>query len=144
MFPAIRALTAAMVVAVWVLAACAVPSARADDATEAKSIIAAQIDAFRADDGAKAYGLASPSIQAMFPSVEAFMAMVRDGYAPVYRPQQYQFGTQSQSDGRIVQSVDITAADGSIWTAEYTLARQADGSLKIEGCRLVKAPGVGA
>ena len=144
MYLPVRALFSAL--AICLVATWATPPARATDAgaTEAQGIIAGQIEAFRQDDGAKAYGFASPNIQAMFPSIDAFMAMVKGGYAPVYHPQHFQFGAQSALGDRIVQSVDITAADGTAWTAEYTLARQSDGSLKIEGCRLLKLPGVGA
>lgn len=119
-------------------------TALADDSGDAKGIITGQIEAFLRDDGATAYGFASPNIQAMFPSISDFMAMVRGGYAPVYHPQHYQFGAQSTTGDKILQSVDLIAADGTAWIAEYTLARQADGSMKIEGCRLVKLAGVGA
>ena len=113
-------------------------------AGEVQATISGQIDAFRHDDGAKAYSYAAPSIQMMFPSVEAFMAMVKTGYAPVYHPRDFQFSRLEASGDRFVQTVEITAADGTNWTAEYTLARAADGSLKIEGCRLEQRPGIGA
>jgi len=80
----------------------------------------------------------------MFPSPDAFMAMVKGGYAPVYHPQQFQFSGFHADGDRLVQSVDITASDGTGWIAEYTLVRSADGSLRIEGCKLSKRPGVGA
>jgi hypothetical protein len=113
-------------------------------ATEAQGIIAAQIDAFQHDDGAKAYSFASPDIHLMFPNPDIFMSMVRGGYAPVYHPQQFQFGSFTAGGDMLKQIVEITAADGTAWTAEYTLTRLADGSLKISGCRLTKRPGVGA
>lgn len=121
-------------------------AARADDsrAGEVQATISAQIDAFSHDDGAKAYSLAAPGIQMMFPSPDAFMAMVKGGYAPVYHPQQFQFSDFRAEGDRLVQAVDITASDGTSWIAEYTLSRAADGSLRIEACKLSKRPGVGA
>jgi acyl-CoA thioesterase FadM len=113
-------------------------------AAEVQSVISAQIEAFRHDDGATAYSFAGSGVQALFPSVDAFMAMVRSGYAPVYRPQHFEFSQSLTAGDRFVQDVDIIAADGTAWTAEYTLARDADGHLKIEGCVLVKRPGIGA
>jgi len=119
-------------------------SAFADNAgsAEVQAMIAAQIDAFGHDDGATAYSFASPGIQTMFPSVDAFMAMVRSGYAPLYHLQQFQFSDMQIVGDKFVQNVEITAGDGTTWTAQYVLGREADGSLKIEACRLLKR-GVG-
>ena len=41
--------------------------------------------------------------------------------------------------GRIAQRVNIVDDKGEAWEALYTLETQADGSLKITGCSLVKA-----
>ena len=126
--------------------AIAAPHAIAADAgpSEAQGIISAQIDAFRHDDGAKAYSFASRHIQMMYPSADMFMSMVRTSYAAVYNPQQFQFGPFAANGDFLKQIVEITAADGTAWTAEYTLSRSPDGTLKIDGCRLSKRPGVGA
>ena len=70
--------------------------------------------------------------------------MVRGGYAPLYHLQQFQFSDLQVVGDKFVQDVEITAADGTAWTAQYILGRDDDGSLKIEGCRLLKRPGVGA
>ncbi len=70
------------------------------------------------------------------------MAMVRQGYQPVYRPQSYAFGALKEEAGSLEQAVDIIDAEGVAWTAVYTLSQQADGSWQITGCYLVKKPGV--
>ena len=57
------------------------------DRAAIQSMIANQIAAFQHDDGAGAYRFASPTIQQIFPTVDDFMAMVKNGYPPVYRPQ---------------------------------------------------------
>jgi hypothetical protein len=113
-------------------------------AKDAQSIISAQIDAFQHDDGERAYSFAAPMIRMMFPRVDMFMDMVRQGYMPVYRPKQFQFSTFSIEDGVMHQQVDIVDAEGQAWIADYTLGASPDGTLKITGCRLQKRPGIGA
>ena len=51
-----------------------------------RAVISAQIEAFKRDDGEVAFALAAPDIRKMFATPEIFMAMVRQQYAPVYRP----------------------------------------------------------
>ena len=74
---------ARLVAALAVIAGLALPAAAEDigagDSAAIHSIIQSQIDAFRQDDGAAAYGFASPTIRQIFPSVGAFMDMVRGG-----------------------------------------------------------------
>ncbi len=122
------------------------PSALAADAnaSEVQGVISSQIDAFKHEDGAKAFSYAAPELHLVFPSSEVFMGMVRQGYPAVYSAQQFQFGPFDVQGNFFKQQVEITAADGTAWTALYTLSRQPDGSLKINGCQLVKRPGVGA
>jgi hypothetical protein len=111
----------------------------------AQQIIADQLAAFARDDGPAAYAFAAPEVKAKFPDPDIFMAMVRKGYTPVYRQQSYAFSaSELQASGIIRQEVDIIAADGAAWTAEYLLRREPDGSLKIIACSLLKKPGVGA
>jgi len=115
--------------------------AETPDAGAFQAVISAQIDAFRADDGAAAYGYASPSIRRIFPNPEIFMDMVRRGYQPVYRPQSYSFGqTGTAADGRPFQKVTLIGPDGLTYEAIYSFERQADGSWQISGCALVRAP----
>jgi hypothetical protein len=111
------------------------------DRAAIQNTIERQLQAFLADDGATAYSFAAPNIVAMYPTVESFMAMVRQGYPPVYRPQSYSFGTLSEEPGYLTQTVDIVDAEGEFWTAVYTL-RQFEGAWRITGCYLVKKPGV--
>ena len=120
-------------------------AARAESAADFRTIITAQIDAFRADDGARAYGYAAPVIKNIFPTPDAFMAMVRKGYPPVYRPQSFRFGDVTTDPlGRPAQRVILTGADGKTYEALYTFQRQPDGSWKIDSCRLLEIPGLDA
>jgi Domain of unknown function (DUF4864) len=106
-----------------------------------RAMISSQIDAFQHDDGATAYGFASPTIQDLFPTVDRFMTMVRDGYAPVYRPRSVTFGGIADTPSGPQQKVFLTGPDGRNWTAIYTMQRQPDGSWKINGCMLVEDDG---
>lgn len=114
------------------------------DRRAGRETITSQIEAFRRDDGAAAYGLAAPSIQQVFPSQDGFMEMVRQGYRPVYRPRTYEFGESRDEGETLEQALRIQDADGTDWDAVYSLQKQPDGSWKISGCRLVKRPGEAA
>ena len=113
--------------------------ARADDVGAAQDVIRAQEQAFGRDDAAGAYSYAAPAIQQIFPQADIFMSMVQSKYAPVYRHRSFEFGAAQSDGGRIAQRVHIGDANGEAWEALYTLERQADGSLKITGCALLKA-----
>jgi len=114
------------------------------DAASVRAVIDRQIAAFRSDDGAAAWSLASPRLREIFPSAEVFMGMVRSGYAPVYRPRSVTFGRLKAVDGGFAQEVFVTGPDGEGYTALYLLETQGDGSLRISGCKLVKASGQAA
>jgi hypothetical protein len=124
-----------------------VPAARAEPPAEAdrqaiQSIIGSQIDAFRRDDGATAYGFASPAIRGLYPTPELFMGMVKGAFQPVYRPRSVTFGPLVDSPRGPLQRVFLTGPDGRPWVAEYTLQRQPVGSWKINGCRILEDTGL--
>jgi hypothetical protein len=107
-----------------------------DDAASIRTVIEQQMAAFRRDDGVAAFGYASPEIQAMFGSPDNFMAMVRSGYAAVYRPRHVEFRDLASRDGETVQPVLVIGPDGVPVLALYKMQRQADGSWRIDGCTL--------
>ena len=108
------------------------------DRATIQSLISGQIDAFRHDDGTAAYGFASPTIQGYYPTVDAFMGMVKNGYLPVYRPQSVTFGPLVESEVGALQKVFITGPDGKSYIAVYSMQRQPDGTWKINGCSLME------
>ena len=110
------------------------------DRSQMQALVERQIEAFRADDAEAAYALASPAIRRMFGSAEGFMAMVKGGYRPVYRPRRYEFGESRDGEGDPELAVRLDDADGVGWTAIYSFERQPDGTWAISGCRLVRAP----
>jgi len=96
--------------------------------------IQGQIDAFGRDDGAAAFGYASPDIQGMFGSADVFMQMVRQGYQPVYRPRSIAFRNIVTLNGAPAQRVAVTGPDGRQVIAVYPMRRLPDGSWRIDGC----------
>jgi len=118
--------------------------ARADpspaDRSAIQSVIQRQLDAFQADDGKGAFALASPSIREQFGTPENFLALVRQGYPMVYRPRETHFGALDEENGQIVQKVAFVGPDGVLVTALYIMEQQPDGSWRIAGCIIARAP----
>jgi hypothetical protein len=111
----------------------------------AQSVIEGQIRAFLADDEAGAYGFAAPNIKRLFPSVDRFMAMVKDGYKPVWKPKNFAFGRAHEvGPGSLVQQVLLVGPDGKDYEAIYTLELQPDGTFRITGVSLRGARSLGA
>ena len=113
--------------------------------TEFQRIIAAQISAFRADDGPRAYSFAAPVVRNIFPTPEIFMSMVKRGYPQVYRPQSFNF-TEALIDpmGRPAQKMLVVGPDGKTYEALYSMEKQPDGTWRISGCTLLEVPGLDA
>jgi hypothetical protein len=113
--------------------------------SEFQRIIAAQISAFRADDGPTAYSFAAPVVRKIFSTPEIFMAMVKQGYSPVYRPQSFNF-TEALIDpmGRPSQKMLVVGPDGKTYEALYSMEKQPDGTWRISGCTLLEIPGLDA
>lgn len=128
--------------AVFLAAAAVISStdvATAQNATErqAQDVVTRQLEAFLSADFAQAYSYASPDIKRIFPTLESFMSMVRNGYLPVLRPGNYAFGrVKPLADGRLVWEVLIRGPDGVDYTAAYYMERQSDGSWKVDGVSL--------
>jgi hypothetical protein len=104
------------------------------DAEAIRSVIESQMAAFRADDAPRAFGYASPQIQAMFRTPEIFMEMVREGYQPVYRPQEVEFLDLLTTPQGLTQRVLVVGPDGVPVVADYFMERQPDGNWRIDGC----------
>ena len=104
-----------------------------------RMVIEEQLGAFQRDDAQAAFAQASPNIQAIFQTPDRFMAMVRGGYPPVYRPRQVEFRDIVDIDGTPTQRVFIIGPDGAPFMALYPMELQDDGTWKIGGCYLVPA-----
>ena len=111
------------------------------DRSAIRQVIENQLAAFQRDDGGEAFSYASPGIQRRFGTPDTFMAMVRNGYAAVYRPREVEIRGLRVEGGTIQQEVLFVGPDGKPVIAVYTMQRQADGSWKINGVYLIAAPG---
>ncbi|MGF1475545.1 MAG: DUF4864 domain-containing protein [Geminicoccaceae bacterium] len=107
-----------------------------DDRRAIRTVIEAQLDAFRRDDGAAAFNFASPDIRALFRTPERFMQMVITGYMPVYRPRSVQFRDLVIEQGAPTQKVLLVGPKGQSVVASYQMERQDNGLWLIDGCTL--------
>jgi hypothetical protein len=124
------------------LALVALPAAAQEDAERSaiRQVIESQLAAFQRDDAAGAYAFASPTIQQKFINPDIFIDMVKTGYPAVYRPREVEFRTLRSENGRIYQDVFLIGPDGRPILAVYEMQRQPDGSWRINGCWLTRAP----
>jgi Domain of unknown function (DUF4864) len=117
----------------------------AADKSKVVSVITQQLQAFAVDDANTAYSFAAPIVQGAFPSIDMFMAMVKQGYQPVYRNAGYNFAESfADAVGRPAQRVIIKGVDGKTYEAIYTMQQQSDGTWKIAGCQILVLPGFNA
>jgi hypothetical protein len=100
-------------------------------------VIESQLQAFLKDDGSMAFSFATPAIQAIFQTPDNFMAMVRAGYQPVYRPRAVSFKDIVEFNGGPAQRVIVVGPDGVPVMAVYPMRRMQDGTWRIDGCYLV-------
>jgi hypothetical protein len=140
-----RQLLAPLIVLVMLFTPARAEPLNAADKSAVEAVITSQLEAFSRDDGAGAYDFAAPLIRQIFPTAGQFMAMVKQGYQPVYRSQNHAFA-ESFTDqlGRPAQKVLITGQDGKRYQAVYTMELQPDGIWKIAGCQLLPVAEVGA
>lgn len=123
-------------------AACLALPATAQEAP-IRQTIQSQIEAFQADDFARAFTFASPTIKGMFGTPENFGAMVRNGYPMVYRPAEVQMMELREVAGDLWQRVRITDQAGAGWYLDYMMVETAEG-WQINAVQILPAPDVGA
>ena len=114
------------------------------DAHAVRQVIEAQLEAFAADDAARAFSYASASIQAQFGDASNFMAMVRSGYPMVIRPAAVSFFQPQRDVGTpeaVTQLVQLRDRDGRLWNATYRLERQTGAGWRISGCMVAADSG---
>jgi hypothetical protein len=110
------------------------------DISNVQAVIAAQMEAFKRDDGEAAFSFAAPAIKEMFHTPEIFMEMVRQQYAPVYRPHYVEYLEPIAVGNKFMQPLILTGENGVTVLARYALSRQASGDWRIIGVTLSPAP----
>jgi hypothetical protein len=130
------------ILTVVVVFAVGLAGAQTSDADQAaiRQVIQSQMAAFQKDDGPTAYGYASPTIQEKFVNPDVFLEMVKTGYPAVYHPREVEFRKLKVENGRLLQEVYVVGPDGNPALAIYEMQRQPDGSWRINGCWLTRAP----
>ena len=110
----------------------------APDRQAIRQVIAAQLDAFRHDDGATAFGFATPAIRRKFGDAATFMQMVKSGYSAVYRPRSVAFDRLVDTEFGPDQILKVVGPNGGTYTAHYIMQKQPDGRWMINGCYLTR------
>ena len=105
------------------------------------SVIKGQMDAFRQDDGNKAFSYASPDVQDQFGTPDAYLSKFSSAYKAVYRPKSVTFLNLAASRGRLVQRVLLLGPDNNAVVALFPMVQMDDGSWRVDGCVLVPATG---
>lgn len=123
--------------AIWLAAL--VPAAAQPDPAD---VIAAQIEAFLADDFETAFSYAAPGIKRMFVTPENFGLMVRRGYPMVWRPAEVRYGPRETQGTAVLQTVYITDAAGNLHALEYRMVPAGE-TWQIAGVRFLEAPAIG-
>ncbi|MGO4910377.1 DUF4864 domain-containing protein [Pseudorhodobacter sp. W20_MBD10_FR17] len=108
-----------------------------------QSTINGQLDAFQADDFARAFGFASPTIKDIFGTADRFGAMVQNGYPMVFRPKSVRMLGIREVDGQIWQQVMITDESGKTHLLDYQMIETPEG-WQINAVQLLLQTGVGA
>ncbi|MEZ5933745.1 MAG: DUF4864 domain-containing protein [Alphaproteobacteria bacterium] len=101
-----------------------------------RETITSQIEAFKANDADRAFSLAAPKVQHRFGDASRFVAMVKRGYMPVYRPRQIEFSDLLEVRGSPTQRLVVVGPDNEVFSAYYMMQQQTDGSWRISGCIL--------
>ncbi|HYF20900.1 MAG TPA: DUF4864 domain-containing protein [Ramlibacter sp.] len=123
----------AMALAAFSLPARAEPLSE-QEAGKVQEVIVAQLVALAADDADKAFETATPSVREAIGNSYRFLAMVRAAYPMVYRPAMVNFHKPEESQGTVLQLVEIKDGNDKSWLALFALERQPDQSWRISGC----------
>jgi len=108
------------------------------DQAAIRHVVEAQLAAFQRDDGAEAFGYATPMIQQKFGDAANFMAMVKGGYPAVYRPRSVAFDKLVDTEFGPDQILRVIGPDGHAYTAHYIMQKQPNGVWMINGCYLTR------
>jgi hypothetical protein len=101
-----------------------------------QAVIGRQLAAFQQGDADGAFACASPGIQAQFGNSDAFIAMVKSGYQPVYRPRSVLFTGMTTLLDCPAQKMILMDSEGDLIMAIYQMEKQPSGEWRIHGCFL--------
>ena len=113
------------------------------DVPEIRSVIDAQVQAFKAEDAVTAFTFASPRIKQLFGTVENFAAMVQGSYPMVWNPDKVVFFDQAQRGAIIWQRVLFVDQAGAEHWFAYEMVPVGE-TWKINGVYPVEATNLSA
>lgn len=131
-----------VILVIAMLVAWAMPMKAEEVGDTPSGVIAAQIEAFRADDVAGAFAFASRGIQRIFVTPDGFGAMVQEGYPMVWRPAETRFLGLREIDGVVWQEVLVRDGAGAWHLLDYRMIREA-GRWRIDGVQFMRQADVG-
>lgn len=108
-----------------------------------QSSIQAQLDAFAAQDGVRAFSYASPTIKGLFGNPDNFTMMVQKGYPMVWQHQAVKMLELRTVAGDLWQRVMITDAEGATWLLDYKMVEMPEG-WQIDAVQILPKQDVGA
>ncbi|MBE1295035.1 MAG: DUF4864 domain-containing protein [Rhodobacteraceae bacterium] len=114
-------------------------SAAAAEKDRIASVIAAQIEAFRAEDYGRAFEYASPSIRSLFGTAETFGDMVERGYPMVVGPKDVRYLDLREVAGSQWQRVLIRDRNGRLHLLDYQMVERGS-DWKINAVQILRAP----
>ena len=113
-----------------------------NDELAIRRTITKQITALKTKDLDTAFSIASPSIRSLFRTPENFYRMVENGYSIIIDHVRMEFrDLQKINDFSLIQSVYFQRRSGESSLGLYVLQLQENGTWRINGCKLVPAPG---
>ena len=126
LFGRVLASSARFVVALGVLTMVWAHPASAQPYDESRGVIERQLEAFEQNAWEEAYSFAAPGIQRMFPTVDSFGKMVREGYPMVWKRESTEFLGAEAVDGKMVHRLRLVGADGRAYIAVYVMQQVGD------------------
>jgi hypothetical protein len=112
------------------------------DAEAIHAVVQSQLDAFAADDAAKAFSLSTASTRRILGDADSFLQMIKSEYPPIYRHRRAIFLPPQLLDGDALQVVRLTDAENYVWVAIYRMKVEQDGKWRIDGCSLLETSSI--
>lgn len=106
-----------------------------------QNVIQQQMDAFRAEDVARAFSYAAPNIKGMFRTPENFGGMVERGYPMVWQPGDVRFLELRSFPTGLWQRVEVIDQNGTPHRLDYRMSQGPDG-WKISAVQILPMPDV--
>ena len=100
-----------------------------------KQVIAAQREALKKGNSARAYSFATRGIKRQFGDAETFMRMVQTSYTPLLDARYAEFLDGAVIEGAVIQPLRLVLPDNTVLVALYTMEKE-DGRWHIAGCVL--------